>query len=236
MVYNWLKNAQSILQPQSCTLCGQESDYKHSLCSACIPELPRNLHSCIRCALPLANQNSRTCGECLQRPPFVDRAYVPFEYTAPFNQFIPALKFNHKLEYAPLMSELFMREYAQHHKNISGTGPQCLIPVPLHSKRLRQRGFNQSLEISRSIASCFNLDIELTAIKRIKNTHAQSDLDKSKRKHNMKNAFEVTRALPYKHVVVFDDVVTTGHTVNELARALKRSGVTTVEVWAIARA
>jgi len=236
MVYNWLNYVHSALFPHSCLVCGQHVIGSQNLCPCCTTELPFNRYACIRCGLSLVQNSGFVCGECQQHPPFFDRAFVPFNYTIPFNHFIPALKFKHKLEYARLMSELFIREYEQHYTKDEGASPQCIIPVPLHPKRLRQRGFNQSLEISRSIATYLDLNIDLTAIKRIKNTDAQSELDKSKRKHNMQNAFEISNALPYTHVIVFDDVITTGYTVNEIARILKRSGVTTVEVWAITRA
>jgi ComF family protein len=198
-------------------------------------ELPRIHHSCIHCGSVIAGQNQLVCGQCLQHPSQFDSALVPFNYSAPFNQFIPSLKFQHKLKFARIMSDLFIDEF-QLLKRKPELKPQCIIPVPLHAKRLHQRGFNQSLEICRGITKQLDIPLDITSVKRIKNTHAQSDLNKLKRKSNMQNAFEVTRPIPYKHVALFDDVMTTGHTFNELARVLKQSGVTTIEIWAIARA
>lgn len=235
MVYNWINNIHTLFIPNTCQLCSQQTGTTQNLCPPCISELPYNKSSCIRCGAAMAEQKQLICGQCLQRPPQFDSALVPFHYTPPFNAFIPALKFQHKLNYGRLMSSLFIAEF-QRLKRKPELKPQCIIPVPLHPKRLRERGFNQSLEISRNIAKQLDIPLDLTSVKRIKNTHAQSDLNKSKRKSNMRNAFEVVQPISYRHVALFDDVMTTGHTFNELSRVLKQSGVTTIEIWAIARA
>ena len=113
--------------------------------------------------------------------------------------------------------------------------PECIIPVPLHPQRLRVRGFNQALELARIIAKQLNIPLNYSLCQRDKSTPFQSGLSAKQRKQNLKNAFIVTKPHAYKHVAIFDDVVTTGTTVNELAKQLKNSGVETIEVWAIAR-
>ncbi len=113
--------------------------------------------------------------------------------------------------------------------------PECIIPVPLNQQRLRERGFNQALELSRIIAAQLNIPLDYSLCQRDKATPFQSGLSATQRKQNLKNAFKVTTINSYHHVAIFDDVVTTGTTVNELARQLKLSGVKTIEVWAIAR-
>ena len=107
--------------------------------------------------------------------------------------------------------------------------------MPLHKQRLRERGFNQALEVSRIIAKSLEIKLDYTLCLRHKSTPFQSGLSAKQRKLNLKDAFTVTKSHQYKHVAIFDDVVTTGTTVNELARQLRLSGVTTIEVWAIAR-
>lgn len=113
--------------------------------------------------------------------------------------------------------------------------PECIIPVPLHQQRLRERGFNQALELSRIISKQLNIPLNYSLCHRDKATPFQSGLSAKQRKQNLKNAFKVAKNHSYQHVAIFDDVVTTGTTVNELARQLKQSGVRTIEVWAIAR-
>ena len=113
--------------------------------------------------------------------------------------------------------------------------PECVIPIPLHTQRLRERGFNQSLEIAQLITKTLNIPLDYSLCKRNKATPFQSGLTAKQRKLNLKNAFSITKPHQYKHVAIFDDVVTTGTTVNELAKQLKKSGVEIVEVWAITR-
>jgi len=113
---------------------------------------------------------------------------------------------------------------------------EAIIPMPLHPSRLRQRGFNQALELARPLGQAFALPLEIHRVQRQRNTLPQSDLKQRARKQNIHNAFVVKEPLPYRRVAILDDVITTGSTVNELAKTLKQSGVDYVEVWAVARA
>jgi ComF family protein len=114
--------------------------------------------------------------------------------------------------------------------------PDCLLPVPLHSSRLRQRGFNQSIEIARVIAKRLQIPIVHDAVIRRRSTESQTGLTAKQRQKNIRGAFDVVGDLAGKHVLIIDDVVTTGSTVNELAKVLKRKGVKRVGVLSIARA
>ncbi len=114
--------------------------------------------------------------------------------------------------------------------------PELIIPVPLHRARLRRRGFNQALEIARPVARRLDLKLESRAIRRVRSTSAQMDLPARKRRANIRGAFAVRAGLAATHVALIDDVVTTGATVNELSRVLRRAGVERVEVWVCARA
>jgi len=113
--------------------------------------------------------------------------------------------------------------------------PECIIPVPLHKHRLHERGFNQALELARLIARQLKVPLNYSLCRREKATPFQSGLSARQRKQNLRNAFNVIQTPAYNHVAIFDDVVTTGSTVNELARQLKEEGVEIIEVWAIAR-
>ena len=144
---------------------------------------------------------------------------------------ISRLKFNRALHYAPLLASIFNRQLSQRSTNT----PDCIIPVPLHPSRQRDRGFNQSLEIARLVSKMTGIPVEKSLCKRIRSTPFQSGLNAVTRNRNVKNAFQVVKKSHYRHVAIFDDVVTTGSTVNELARVLKKAGVEIIEVWAIAR-
>ena len=113
--------------------------------------------------------------------------------------------------------------------------PELLLPVPLHPKRLRERGFNQALEIARPLGRRFQIPVEARACRRIRATRPQSELALAERRGNLRGAFAVRGALTARHLAIVDDVVTTGATVSALARVLLRQGVQRVDVWAVAR-
>ena len=113
--------------------------------------------------------------------------------------------------------------------------PDVLIPVPLHYQRLRQRGYNQALELARPIAKMLGIPIDIRSCRRRKVTKEQSGLQAKQRKSNVRDAFEVTGDLRNRSIAIIDDVMTTGSTVNELAKQLMQAGATTVDVWVCAR-
>ncbi len=238
MVNNWLFNMQSILSGQDCPLCGNRlpAQSPSLLCPGCQADLPLNRPACRRCAEPLPHPGLPLCGLCLQQPPDMHQTLVPFRYQAPFTRLVPDLKFHGRLGNARLMSQLMLTHLqGAIHDGVMAL-PDGLIPVPLHAKRLRARGFNQSLEIARGLSRPLHIPLDRHGVIRQRDTLPQSDLDKPQRRHNIRSAFRVTRPLPWRHVAIVDDVVTTANTVNELARTLKKAGVEKVDVWAVARA
>ncbi len=114
--------------------------------------------------------------------------------------------------------------------------PELIVPVPLHPLRQRERGFNQASELARPISQRLNVQFDARLCRRIRATADQTELDARARRRNVRRAFEVSGSIRLRHVAVLDDVLTTGSTANEMARALKRAGVETVEIWAAARA
>jgi ComF family protein len=160
---------------------------------------------------------------------------VPYLYAHPVNALIHALKFRRRLAAASVLGRLL----TDHLKDSGICAPQWILPVPLHPKRQRERGFNQSLEIARPLSACLKVRIAPTLARRTLPTVAQSSLQGAdSRRRNVSSAFSVDtrRAQPADHVAIVDDVVTTGATVTSLALALKSAGVTRIEVWSIARA
>ena len=182
-----------------------------------------------------ANENNAVCGHCLKTSACVDYTLCLYHYKAPLDYLIATLKYKQQLSYAAILGELLLgRLQQQEIENL----PDCIIPVPLHKNRLVKRGFNQSLEIARSVSKKLNIPIDVKSVRRKRQTLAQTDLNASQRKKNVRGCFEIQSKKPvdYRHVVIVDDVVTTGSTINELAEQLKRSGVQKVGVWSIARA
>ena len=201
------------------------------MCQECISELPYKNQSCSRCAIPLESSNSPVCGHCLTKPPSYDVLLSPFEYHFPLDKLITELKFRQKLYHAHTLGHLF----SQYIQSKATPLPECIIPVPLHPKRLQQRGYNQSLEIARVVSKKLKIPIDRKLCERIKNTDPQSGLDAKSRQQNIKNAFKVKRHHHYNHVAILDDVVTTGYTVEAVAEMLRQQNIKVIQVWSIAR-
>lgn len=215
--------------PNACLLCGGES-FTGILCPGCKADLPTNDPACPNCAMPVAG--GRPCGACIRRPPQFDRALAPFQYHYPVNSLIKKYKYERQLMAAsPLISALTRTV-----RSAPGPLPEALIPTPLHQRRLYMRGYNQSLEICRGLNGNLHIPIDARVIFRVSATEEQARLSASQRRKNVRGAFRVRPDLAYSSVAIVDDVITTGATANEMARALKRAGVKRVELWVLARA
>jgi ComF family protein len=145
---------------------------------------------------------------------------------------ITQLKFEEKLIYAKLLGQLLAKKILQHYTNISL--PTLIIPVPLHKKRLQERGFNQALEIAKTVGRLLNIKIDKTSCIRKKNTAAQSTLDAQKREENIKHSFELTQPITASHIAILDDVITTGATTQELAKTIQQSNFKKIDIWCCA--
>lgn len=232
MVYNWLNIIHSSHCSSDCRLCAAPANHPSGICRDCLADLPHNHHPCPRCGAALPQATTIPCGECQRHPPHFDYAHIPFRYAPPLISFITGLKFQGQLANARLLGELLLTSL------ISGSSPlpECLIPVPLHSSRLRERGFNQALELARPLSQQLHLPLEPNVVQRQRHTCPQSELTGESRRRNLRGAFRLTAPLAYQHVALVDDVVTTGSTLNELARVLRQTGVKTIQIFAIARA
>ena len=214
-------------------LCGVTATDGCDLCSDCCADLPYLRTACRVCALPLTVVG--ICGRCLRREPKIHRSHAIFHYASPVDFFIQRLKFNRKLNYARLLGVLMARELAERYSSDADDLPKLIIPVPLHPARMRDRGYNQSLELARPVSALFNIPIDYSCCVRIHNTALQSDLPARLRRKNVKGVFRMQAVEP-DHVVIIDDVMTTGYTVNELAGVIRNAGVDRVDVWTCARA
>jgi len=203
------------------------------ICARCKNDLPWNLNSYPACAIPVAGGRI-LCGACVlahDRP--VGNTLALLRYVFPVNRLIHDLKFHAHIEIAGFLG----RWMAQFARDRGVTMPEFLIPVPLHASRVRERGYNQSVEIARVIGGILNIPVSPHLYKRTMNTLPQSAVSASLRARNLKGAFSFTgrrKSLP-AHVVLIDDVITTGATVNELASMLRENGIGRVDAWAAAR-
>lgn len=178
-------------------------------------------------------QDIMLCGNCLSHHYYYDRVYSPFIYSEDIRYLIKKMKYQKKIHFAHTLSSLFVQKS---HSINDFQLPQAIIPMPMHNKRLKQRGFNQALELSRFFASHYKLPLNYTSLIRSKHTDLQAGLTAIERQKNVQKAFIIEAPLDYEHVALIDDVMTTGSTVNEAAKILKKSGVKKVDIWIIARA
>lgn len=231
MVYKWTKTLQSLLFTPTCRLCRAPGLPGLELCPSCRAELPWIKHSCNRCALPLPLDAGITlCFDCINKQPSLDSCSALFAYRAPVDGWIQDLKFAQDLATARLLGSLLASRITPDDRE----RPALVLPVPLHRKRLAERGYNQALEIARSLTEK-DYQLDPCCCQRHRATSAQSNLPASVRKQNVHNAFSVSRLPVGAHVLLIDDVMTTGATLNELARTLKRAGAESVEARVIAR-
>lgn len=218
------------LLPLRCLLCGASGQEDMDLCRDCAAELPRNRSCCARCALPLAIP-AELCGRCQRRAPPWDAAWMPFRYAWPLDRLETRFKFGRNLAAGRVLVTAWQRE------PMPVALPEMILPVPLHRRRLRQRGYNQALELARPLARSIGVELSHGLLRRERDTSAQTELDARSRRRNVRGAFSLMAdaSLP-GHVAVLDDVMTTGATLAECARVLKKAGVQRVDVWALARA
>ena len=224
----------STVYPPRCVLCGSPGFSDMDICEVCYHDLPWIGSACTQCAIPLAKHSGDhlKCGLCLKKPPAFDRSLSLFSYEKEAVTLIHQLKFNEKLANSRLLGNMLADAIDKNAIEL----PDCILPVPLNKKRLRQRGYNQSIELARPVANRLDIPLDLQSVKRVRDTQSQTGLDKKQRRKNIRAAFEIVEPLSARHVAVVDDVVTTTSTTNELAYILKKSGVERVDVWSIARA
>jgi ComF family protein len=230
-VNKWPRIIQDWLYPPTCLLCGDPGSDGRDLCRPCAESLPYIEAACPHCALPLASPEPQLCGACQKKSPAFDSAFAPLRYEEPVRHLIQSLKFGARYPAARLLGTLLGERL--HGRT---DPPEALIPVPLHAGRYRERGFNQAIEIARTVSHYLEVPLDFTACRRLRATPAQARLSAKERRRNLRQAFATRPDLDHRHVAIVDDVVTTGTTVNEVARALRRAGVEKIEVWACARA
>lgn len=220
---------QRFVLPHRCLLCGGAGADGLDLCRACALELPRNRHCCARCALPMAEPVA-LCGNCQRKPPPWDGAWVPFRYAWPLDRLESRFKFGGDLAAGRVLSTLWLRDMPH------AAWPALIVPVPLHASRLRQRGCNQALELSRALSRTLHVPLDVKHLHRTRATSAQTELGAQARRRNVRGAFAADQRDWPSHVALLDDVMTTGATLEAASRALRRAGVKRIDVWALARA
>lgn len=224
LAHQW-RRLYSNLLPIPCLVCGLPSN-NSVICSGCTADLPRPMAACKRCAMPLSLDT--VCGSCLNQPLKHDLSYSPFLYQGVMTRLISQFKYHGQFS----LNEFFATQFIDYRGQQQL--PQALIPVPLHPKRLRQRGYNQSHLFAKALSQQLDINI-LHPIIRHQFTQSQTGLSFKQRKQNVKNAFRLIEPTLPTHVALIDDVLTSGQTANAITDLLRKSGVKTLELWTIAR-
>jgi ComF family protein len=221
-----LKKLGEMLFGGSCFLCRGKAEAL--LCGPCNADLPRlGTGLCPRCALD--SPAGAVCGRCLAQSPHYDATIAALAYRFPADVLVQALKFRSELALAPFFAQLLAEK-------LSGTeAVDFILPVPLSARRLRERGYNQALEIGRDVAGATRARLAPGLCERARDTPPQTDLPPTERAMNVRGAFQCPRLIGGASIAVLDDVMTTGATLDEIAATLKRAGAARVVNWVVAR-
>ncbi len=218
---------------QDCQLCGGRADA--SLCVECARELPYRLaRGCPRCAAQ--SPEGQLCGACLAEAPAFDQTIAAFTYAFPLDRLLQSYKFNENLALAAAFSAALRDAVRRHHTQTGAVLPDRILPLPLARKRLAARGFNQSALLARSVARDLGVAGAPHGLLKVRDTPPQAGLDREARLKNVRGAFNCGESLAGLRIAVVDDVMTTGATLSEAARALKKAGASFVSAWVLARA
>ena len=213
---------------QPCFLCGTASR-NGIFCGACEAALPYlTAPHCPVCAVPTAGGD--VCGRCLKDVPNFKRTVACFAYTFPLDKLVQALKYGEQLVLVNSLADKLAQRVQMEQPR-----PDYLVPMPLHPARLRERSFNQSLELARRVGYKLSIPVLSDACQRVRDTPPQFSLSWSERDKNVRRAFACTQDFSGKSVAVVDDVMTSGASLDELALTLRKAGATEVSAWVIAR-
>ena len=218
----WLSIIQDCVYPPTCLLCGDDGSRQFDLCQPCYISLPFYRGGCSLCSAPMPSiiNTTAVCGECQIRPPEFDSTHASFAYQEPIRHLIHGLKFSSRFVNARLLATLMA---AQLHT--LADKPDLLVPVPLHPRRYRQRGFNQSIELTKHLSKQLHIPYSLNSSHRIRNTIPQSELGAKQRRRNLHRTFSAKQIAGVQSIAIIDDVMTTGSTVRAIAKTFKRCGM-----------
>ena len=233
---NWLSNLRpaiidqclhftQALLPQQCLLCAAEST-RRPVCDPCYAHLPVLTGvRCPQCAIP--TPHGEICGACLADPPAFNTVSAAFQYAWPLATLIQQFKYSGTLALARVLAE-----------SIAATEPAAvdlIVPMPLGPARLRERGFNQALELARFVGALTRTPVGVDTCRRVDDRPPQASLPWRERAKNIRGAFVYNDDLSGKRIAVVDDVMTTGATLHEIARTLRKAGAIEVHCWVVAR-
>lgn len=231
-VYNMLKKLPYYLQRQ-CLLCRctiDKNSMVFGLCSYCINAFPEFSPNCQQCGDPTARSLS-ACGECVRMPPHYDQTICFTRFNRDIQFLIHQLKQQHDLAVRHCLADCLVQAIQQ------ADGPlDAIIAVPMHWRRAFIRGNNHSALLASFVAKKLAITHLPKAVKKVRHTRTQRGLAAKQRNRNLRNAFYCREHVQGLHIGIIDDVITTGSTMNEIAKALKQAGAAKVSAVAVAKA
>ena len=230
---SWIHTVLDLLLPDTCVLCRAPQNHRkpHLMCSYCWGALPRLVHGCPGCALPLPSPG--LCGRCQRKPLLSGVCIAGLRHEGDARSLVHQLKYAHDLRAGITLAQVLSGAVTQSYADRAL--PQCLIPVPLSYPRQVHRGFNQAAWLANCAARSLALPVNTSAVRR-RHGRAQQTLSRRARLSLAADTFSLGRKVDYQHVAIVDDVFTTGTTTAVLADMLRHSGIATVDIWVAARA
>lgn len=226
--------------PNTCIVCGLTSSEEYAICSECREELPSLGECCVACGIEINGTIAEggLCAKCLRKPPSFNCCHATFPYVSPINKLITKFKFSARFDIGYTLSRLLAEKFEAHYPR--ACKPRLLLPVPLHRKRLRARGFNQAHEICKVLTRHCKVKTSNTIIIKNRNTATQTAMSSAAaRKSNLRGAFKLGDLRPLKdvtHIALIDDVVTTMATAEAISKLLQSHKALRIDVWCLARA
>lgn len=218
---------QRLIPKQTCILCSEQAQF--CICDTCAKDFTNSPHRCQSCAYPLT-EHLDFCGQCLNHSPAFNRTYTLYDYQGPIAQLIKDFKYNHQL----CIGDYFAQQLYDLYQTLPDY--DAIIPMPLSKQRTQERGFNQVLELLRKIVKKTPVIINTHSVKRIKATQSLFELNPEQRRVEIKGAFTAD-PMPYQKVLLVDDILTTGASLNELTTTiLKNTSVKHCDVMTLSRA
>jgi len=206
----------------------------HGLCSYCLRALPPLPPCCPRCGLP-AGDPLLPCGRCLRRPPPWQRLIAVSHYCPPLSLLIARHKFSGITALSVMLARLILLSWLTVRRERGLLRPDLLLAVPLHHQRAWRRGFNQVDLLAQPLARWLGCDYRPQGLTRRRAVRVQHQLNARARKRNLLDAFQLEIPVQDRHIVLIDDVVTTGSTAAEISRLLMRAGAASVQIWCLCR-
>lgn len=220
---------QALRLPSVCVLCSQYHREPYAVCTHCTSLIKAIGPRCQHCAMPLPDESFPVCGICIKKRPKLDRVYTAYCFEEPLRTLIHEFKYSQGFYLRSMLVQLILDALTPDALNT-----ECLIPVPLHKKRLQERGFNQAAILAKFLSKKTKRPYQLNLCEKMIHTKPQAGLEAKERQQNLTNAFQA-QSTPFKHITLIDDLLTTGSTANELAHTFKAKGVIRVDLWCCAR-